>query len=224
MKIRYRFALIAVVLGGSWYGERRLESHLSGCPPEIRVTPPALVSLPKSLGAWQGEDEGLGDSPLERDRRQADEHLSRNYFRSNTGQVATVHLRFFSTGTLPPPAAEELAAVRIDSSASEPFGDDQANGELRGRAGMRGRWVYRRQFPLPIADDPHCDALQNMARRARSPAPTVTLEIFVPENFPTDPQATEEFVRLVDSAVESLLAVDTAGVDRAPIIAALFSN
>lgn len=227
MKLHYRFGLIAVVLGAAWYGERRLESHVNARPPEMSVSPPALAALPNSLGAWRGEDERLGSAPLASHSGISGTHLQRNYFQAHSGQVATIYLRYTPLGTAPTFTADDLDAAGAEpasAESAEPLRDDSANHESSEPSGRRGRWAFRRHFSLPIADDPRCDALQNMARRARTQAPTVTLEVFVPENFPTDPQAADEFVRLADSAVASLVAAETENVVRVPLLSALFSK
>lgn len=223
MKLRYRFGLIAAVLGAAWYGERRLESHVSARPPELRISPPALTALPNSLGAWRGEDERLGAASLAPSADADNSQLQRNYFQAHTGQVATVHLRYTPPGESPTFTADDFAPVAAEpasTEAAEPFRGDSANAG----SSPRGRWAFRRHFSLPIADDPRCDALQNMARRTRTQAPTLTLEVFVPENFPTDPQAADEFVRLAESAVASLVAAEAASVVRVPLLAAWSSK
>jgi len=103
--------------------------------------------------------------------------LIRNYFHATTGDVATVCLTYSPTGQ--PPAG-------------------QANGDAR--------WVFRRFYALPILHEPRLDPLQTFYRRLRITPPHVTVEIFVPDNFPTDAEAASEFVRLVDAAMIPVIA------------------
>ena len=155
--------------------------------------------------------------------------LKRNYFHSATGEVATVYVTYSPAGERPAGNAE-LAAVmsRGTADASVPpkleLGPESAAAQIRVATGDNGRWLFRWSYALRTLHEPRFDPVQSVYRRLRITPPHVTIEVFVPENYPTDPESARELVRLVDAALQPILGTDARRADRSNNGLTLISN
>lgn len=225
MKTLLRILLVAAILGGACYGQRALIAHVQASllPPSHQIAP-SPSALPKSLGAWRGEDETLGAAPAV-----AFGSLKRNYFHSATGEVATVYVTYSPAGAEPSGSREAAVAMaRGTADAAVPptfeIGPDAIAAQTCFVAGENKRWLFRWSFALPTLHEPQFDPVQTAYRRLRITPPHVTIEVFVPENYPTDPDAAREIVRHVDAAMRPIIGYDARPAGRRSTGLTLVSN
>lgn len=225
MKTILRIGLLAALLGGASYGQRALLTHLQAgmLPAGHQIAPPA-TSIPKTLGDWHGEDERLGNPGAT-----SNGSLRRNYFHAQTGQVATLYLTYSPAGERPEGAAEVAEAARGNGAdRSIPRELEITPGVIASQAclisGTTHEWLFRWSYALPPRHEPKLDPLQTLHRRQRIASPHVTIDVFVPDNFATDPDAAREFVRLVDAAVRPLLGPQAVPADVRTAFNTLITN
>jgi hypothetical protein len=225
MKTVFRFALAAALLAGASYGQRALLNHLQAAAlPAGHQLAPSIATLPKSIGAWHGENERLGAAADD-----ATASFRRNYFHAATGQAATVYATYSPAGEQPSGAAEALAALvggRFDAAVPREFeiAPGVAVSQVRIVRGATSQWLCRWSYRLPLRHQPQLDFVQTAYRRAHFGPPHLTIDLFVPDNFPTDADAVREFARLVDAAVRPLVGPDAERADVRARFHQLFFN
>jgi hypothetical protein len=209
MHFVYRVLFVAALIGAAWYGQRELSAHLEPArlPPAHQIAPAAAL-IPRSLGAWHGEDETIGNAAAA-----SLGDLKRNYFHAATGQAATLYVTYTPAGLAPTGSVEAAAiaaAGMVDPGVPSTFelAPDVTAAQFRLASRPSGRWLFRWSYDLPLRHEPKLDRAQSLYRRLRRSPPHVTIEIFVPENDPTDPESVRELARLVDAAVRPILGAE----------------
>lgn len=179
-----------------------------------------LADLPLVLGEWQGADQ-----PVEQRQQYADEHLHRTYVHASRGQSLVLWMAYSRTGAdrgHHPEVCMAVAGQPEDTSVRRTLplaGSGEPVQQYRfGLPGER-QWVFYWHYTLPSEEPPHLDAIQRLRRRVVERPASITIEVFAPEHMPEDAEGAQEFVRLVDAALQAHLPAGARrGSTREPVI------
>lgn len=220
MKLAPRIAIAGVLLAAGLAGKIALSRHVeaAGELPRVPLAKP-LAELPPQLGDWQGRDQEIEDN-----LRYGDDHLQRVYVHPGRRQMLSVWMAYSGVGTdrgHHPEVCMAVAGKPEDRDVRRTFdcpGHPQPIQQYRfGRAGDR-QWVFYWHYTLPPPPGGEVDAVQRLYQRMRRRPSSITIEVFAPEQSADDVEAAQEFVRLLDAALQEHLGPTARrGSQRTPV-------
>lgn len=220
MNLQVRLIVLLAVIAVGVLFQQAFWSHLeaAGPLPETPLQAP-LDSLPMELGDWRGVDRPIENEIM----LYADQHLQRTYVHQPSGQVVSLWIAYSKEGVdrgHHPEVCMMVSGQPEDRSAREPIevpGHPVPIQEFRfGRPGSFQR-IYYWHYTLLTGQEAASD-LQRLYQRMRRRPSSVTLEVFAPEVSEETPELAQDFVRLVDAAVQRNVGPGaTRGSNRQPV-------
>lgn len=216
-----RISLAFVLLAGGWFSLYAFEAHVEAPGPLSAVDlQRPLADLPLQLGEWEGSDRPITDTRT----LYADQHLQRLYVHSKTRQMVLVWLAYSQLGEdrgHHPEVCMAVAGRPEDPTERSTFdAPGHAAPIQQYRFGSPGdrQWVYYWHYTLLPPKGKDITELQRFYQRLHRRPSSVTLEVFAPENQPTDGEGAREFALLLDAATQSHLGPTAVrGSNRLPV-------
>lgn len=220
MKMNSRLTLLLGLLAVGLLAQLVMWNHLeaAGPLPEVSLQAP-LTELPLEIDGWRGIDRPIEDEKL----LYADQHLQRTYVHEETGQLVSLWVVYSREGVdrqHHPEVCMKVAGQPQDHQASQTL---EVSGHAapiqRFRFGRPGSfqqiyyWHYTLQPPAR-----ELSKIQRLYQRLRERPSSATLEVFVPEQSERTSELAEEFVRMMDQAVQRQVGPDAIrGSERKPV-------
>lgn len=206
-KLPLRLALLALFLGGAFAAQAALTQQLqSGGPLPAAALNAPLAQLPLQLEQWHGADIPVTDPKL----MFGEERVWRQYVHATTKQPLVLWAVYSSIGEdrgHHPEICMQVAGKPEDKSARKtcevPGHAAPVQQYLFGVPGDR-QWVFYWHYTLqPPDSDSHW--IKRTYQRLRQRPASVTIEVFAPCMDDESSTAAQEFVRMVDAALQSQL-------------------
>jgi hypothetical protein len=220
MKLAPRIAIAAVLLAAGLAGKIALSRHVekAGELPRVPLLKP-LEEFPLQLGEWQGQDQ-----EIEENLQYGDDHLQRLYYHPGRQQYLSIWMAYSGVGLdrgHHPEVCMAVAGKPEDPSVRGTLdcpGHEAPVQQYRfGRTGER-QWVFYWYYTLPPPPGGEVDDIQRLYQRMRQRPSSITVEVFAPEKSADDVNAAQEFVLLLDAALqEHLSPTAKRGSQRTPV-------
>lgn len=220
MKLTSRVSIITLILVACLVLQGVLLAHLRVAH---KVQPGELArpiqEFPRELGSWISQDRPIDEKLL-----YADAHLQRTFFHPQRGQALLLWMVYSSVGEdrgHHPEVCFAVAGKPEDQSARKTFdvpGHDAPVQQFR--FGYPGQYqlVYYWHYTLPSADVNDLDRWQQLYHRSRKRPASITIEVFAPQSSESDEESAQEFVKLVDAALQDFVGQDAQrGSRRLPV-------
>ena len=163
-----------------------------------------LAEFPMNLDSWQG----IEKEPDDDQKLYGDEYIQRYYFDAMREQSVALWLTYSRLGDdrNHHPEVCMVAAGKVEDRAVrqvcpvEGAGDPIEQYRYAGPSGDR-QWVFYWHYTLPPPEQVQLRPLQKLYQRLRHRPSSITIEVFAPDNSPTDVDSARKFVQLVDAAL-----------------------
>ena len=178
--------------------------HVRRAAPEPVALVKPICDIPHRLGPWHGVDvEADGTVDF------ADQYVKRTYRHKDSGRQVTLWTAYSQDGddrTHHPQLCMAVLGRRenetLRRSAPLPGPGDPARVCHFGRPGQ-GTWTFYWHYSLRPPCETITSPLARAFHRLRRMGPSVTVELFVPEESDDDVACASGFARLVDAALRS---------------------
>lgn len=202
-----RYFALAVLLLAAGSLQWLLMQHVraAGDQPAARPTAP-LAELPTRLGEWTGEDR-----PIDPQLDFADDALHRVYRHGSTGQQVVVWIAYSAVaadrGHHPQVCMAVLGKHESEQKrALLPLaGHDEPVQQMHFGQPGEATWTFYWHYGLADGRAEKLDLLQQLYRRARRLPASVTIEVFSAQQSPRELHAAQQFVALLDAALQPLV-------------------
>ncbi len=219
-KLSLRLTLLAIILGGAFAAQAALKNQLEsdGPLPAAALQLP-LANVPLQLGEWRGMDAPVTDPKLQI----GEERLWRQYIHAESKQPLVLWMVYSKDGEdrgHHPEICMQVAGRPEDKSARQvceiPGHKAPAQQYLFGTPGDR-QWVFYWHYTLPPPQT-STHWLARMYQRLRQRPASVTIEVFAPRVDDESGASAQEFVRLVDAALQAQVGANAVrGSRRLPV-------
>ena len=221
MKPRTRMTLLVTVLAVGWVFQVAMTCHVgAGSQSSSADWDVPLDAIPHTLGDWRGVDRVVDDPRL----LVGDRRLRRVYRLGSTDATAELWMVSSKDGSDRAHHPEVCMAVagRPEDREGREFvavdGHSCPVQQFRFGSQADSQWVYYWHYTLAPPDEEGSSALRRLHRRLHWRSPSVTIEVFVPGQSPGMRAQAQEFVRLVDAALQkNLPRTAVRGNQRAPV-------
>ena len=164
-----------------------------------------LEQFPYELGAWRGIDR----EPNDDQKLYGDQYIQRFYVDESQEQSVALWLTYSRLGddrNHHPEVCMIAAGKREDRAVRqtcpvEGSGEPVEQYRFQGPAGD-SQWVFYWHYTLPPPDNSELHPWQRIYQRLRHRPSSITVEVFAPENSPSDVEFARQFVRLVDASLK----------------------
>lgn len=204
-----RLVVVSCLLAGASAVQWMLWHYLEAPGPlaPVELLKP-LKEFPSKLGAWRGADR----EPDDDQKLYGDEYIQRYYYDPSREQSVALWLTYSRIGddrNHHPEVCMATAGKVEDRSVRQSCpveGPGAAVAQYR-FAGPSGdsQWVFYWHYTLPPEAQVELHPLQRLYQRLRQRPSSITVEVFAPDNSPSDVERAREFVRLVNSSLREHL-------------------
>lgn len=221
MEFSARSLLVLLLLGGALATQTLVKRHVAtASATDERRLPTPLDSLPLQLPHWRGEEREISDPRL----RLGDARIRRLYQRGRSGPVIEVWAVYAQDGSdrfHHPEICMAVAGHQEDQAGRQTIpvpGHSAPVQQYRFGSPGKRKLVYYWHYSLLAPQDDGRDGLQRLYERLHRRPPSLTIQVFVPEQGPRDREQAVEFVREFDAALQAALPPTAErGSRRAPV-------
>jgi hypothetical protein len=221
MNLIVRTITVFLVLAAALAGQNCLQQYLAeaGAIPPLPLTK-SLAELPWKLGKWRGEDLPIDDAR----QLYGDDYVQRTYWDTEGNQVLSIWIVYSRDGQdrghhpeVCMGVAGKMEDVRVRQTVDVP-GHEQPVQQYRFGQDGESVWVYYWHYTLPSPKSDELDAVQRAYQKLHVRPASMTLEVFAPERASTDVAGAQDFVRLVDAAIQDFVGPTAVrGSHRLPV-------